>query len=190
MGAVMSWAASVFAGKKATVLMLGLDAAGKTTLLAKLSLNETPATVPTVGFNVETVAFAGVTMHLWDVGGQRRLRGLWRHYYDGADAILFVIDSNDAGRLGEVRGELVRLLREPALARASLLLLCNKQDLPGRLPPAEIARRLGVYDVVDEDALGRYLAGRRWYVQGCCAFTGQGLFEGLDWLCQHLPEAT
>ncbi|CCW71196.1 unnamed protein product [Phytomonas sp. Hart1] len=195
MGAVSSvvgWFERVFSRKKATILMVGLDAAGKTTILVKLKLDAVEPTVPTVGFNVETVEFHNVTFHLWDIGGQKRLRGLWRHYYDGAHAIIFVIDSNDRARLPDAREELLGLLRDPALTEASLLILCNKQDLPERLNPEEIARRLGIDPhsgpQVTGDGVGRHLVGRRWYIQGCCAHTGQGLFEGLDWLCEHLPE--
>eukprot|EP00796_Vickermania_ingenoplastis_P009082 gene9082-6375_t len=133
MGNIMSWFESKFYKKKATILMVGLDAAGKTTILGKLKLNEVQETVPTIGFNVETVEYQNVTFHLWDVGGQERLRKLWRHYYDGANAIIFVIDSADIARLGDVKKELTTLLTEPILRDAILLIFCNKQDLPKAL---------------------------------------------------------
>lgn len=184
MGNVLSWFDSLFQKKNATILMVGLDAAGKTTILLKLKLNETKETVPTIGFNVETVEYKNVKFHVWDVGGQEKLRQLWKHYYDGANAIIFVIDSNDRDRMGVAKAELDRLLRDPTLAAATLLVLCNKQDLPHRLTPAQIVDILGFRADTAE-----LIRNRKWYVQGCCAHTGEGLFEGLDWLCSHLPNA-
>jgi Arf/Sar family protein len=180
MGNILSWFESMFQKKNATILMVGLDAAGKTTILMKLKLNETKETVPTIGFNVETVEYKNVKFHVWDVGGQEKLRQLWRHYYEGANAIIFVIDSNDRDRVGVAKKELDKLLGDPMLSAATLLVLCNKQDLPHRLSPQEIVDSLGLMR----------LGGRRWYAQGCCAHTGEGLFEGLDWLCSHLPNSS
>jgi len=181
MGNVLSWFDGLFAKKNATILMVGLDAAGKTTILHKLKLNEVKETVPTIGFNVDTVEYKNVKFHVWDVGGQEKLRQLWKHYYDGANAIIYVIDSNDRERMGTAKAELDRLLRDPTLAGATLLVLCNKQDLPQRLAPGQIVEILGLKS---EPELVR---GRKWFVQGCCAHSGDGLFEGLDWLCSHLP---
>lgn len=181
MGGVLSWFDSLFTKKNATILMVGLDAAGKTTILLKLKLNETKETVPTIGFNVETVEYKNVKFHVWDVGGQEKLRQLWKHYYDGANAIIYVIDSNDRERMGVAKAELDRLLRDPTLAGATLLVLCNKQDLPHRLTPQQIVDILGLQREPE------LVASRKWFVQGCCAHTGDGLFEGLDWLCGHLP---
>ena len=181
MGNVLSWFDGLFAKKNATILMVGLDAAGKTTILQKLKLNEVKETVPTIGFNVDTVEYKNVKFHVWDVGGQEKLRQLWKHYYDGANAIIYVIDSNDRERMGTAKGELDRLLRDPTLAGATLLVLCNKQDLPQRLTPGQIVDILGLKAEPD------LVKGRKWFVQGCCAHTGEGLFEGLDWLCSHLP---
>lgn len=183
-----SWFEGLFSNKKASIVMVGLDAAGKTTILDKLKLGAARETVPTIGFHVETVDYRNVTFHLWDVGGQKRLRTLWRMYYEGANAVIFVVDSNDRARVSEVREELRTLLSDPLLAGAALLVLCNKQDLPHRLTPAELVEGLGFRDLSD-NGLGRYLAGHKWYVQGCCAQTGDGLYEGLDWMCSHLPDS-
>lgn len=183
-----SWFESRFGKKKATILMVGLDAAGKTTLLVKLKLNDVQETVPTIGFNVETVEYRNVTFHLWDVGGQERLRRLWKHYYDGANAIIFVIDSADTARLREVKRELTILLTEPILQDAILLIFCNKQDLPNAYNPNVIGSELGLKDL-STNGLGNLLKDRQWYVQGCCAHSGAGVYEGLDWMCNHLPDA-
>lgn len=77
--------------------MLGLDAAGKTTILYKLKLNDSVSTIPTVGFNVECVSYKNVKFNVWDVGGQDKIRPLWRHYYTGTQGLIFVVDSADFG---------------------------------------------------------------------------------------------
>ena len=73
----------IFGSKEMRLLMLGLDAAGKTTILYKLKLGQDVTTIPTVGFNVETVTYKNVKFNVWDVGGQDKIRPLWRHYYSG-----------------------------------------------------------------------------------------------------------
>ncbi len=94
---------SLFSGKQeARILMLGLDAAGKTTILYKLNLGEVVHTIPTIGFNVETVEYKQVSFTVWDVGGQTKIRPLWRHYYHLIQALIFVVDSCDSQRLAEV----------------------------------------------------------------------------------------
>lgn len=81
------------------ILMVGLDAAGKTTILYKLKLGEIVTTIPTIGFNVETVEYKNISFTVWDVGGQDKIRPLWRHYFTNTDGLIFVVDSNDAVRL-------------------------------------------------------------------------------------------
>ena len=87
---------------QARILMLGLDAAGKTTILYKFKLNETVQSIPTIGFNVETVApVKNVSFTVWDVGGQDKIRPLWRHYFNGTDGLIFIVDSTDRDRFGD-----------------------------------------------------------------------------------------
>merc|ERR1712014_351254 len=94
------------------ILMVGLDAAGKTTILYKLKLNEVITTIPTVGFNVETVEYKNIRFTVWDIGGQDKIRKLWRHYYQNTQAVIFVIDSNDWDRIEDAREELAKMLME------------------------------------------------------------------------------
>ena len=162
-----------FSGKKeAKLCMVGLDAAGKTTILYQLKLAEVVKTIPTIGFNVETVEYKNVAFTAWDVGGQDRIRPLWRHYYQNTDGIIFVVDSADEARVDEAREELSTMLDNDELAGAHLLVFANKQDLPGALSSSDLADRLGLRNVRD----------REWYIQSSNATTGDGLFEGLDWL--------
>ncbi|XP_053115056.1 uncharacterized protein LOC128328889 [Hemicordylus capensis] len=159
-----------FYGMEARILLLGLDAAGKTTLLYKLKLNETPMTIPTLGFNVETIQpINNVTFTMWDVGGQDRIRALWKYYHANTDGLVFVVDSADSSRFEEARFELEALLDADDLRRVPVVLLANKQDLPGACPPMEVAEKIGL----------RKLQGNRWHVQGCCAVSGEGIPEAM-----------
>ncbi|XP_074498335.1 ADP-ribosylation factor-like protein 14 [Sebastes fasciatus] len=157
--------------KQAQVLMLGLDGSGKTTLLYKLKYNERVLTVPTVGFNVETLetdrSSPGLTV--WDVGGQRKMRPHWRHHYTDTDGLVFVVDSWDQKRLDEARKELHRVLRYESLRGVPLVALANKQDLQGALSPEALCVTLD---------LRRVCEGRAWFIQPCSAITGMGLEEG------------
>merc|ERR1711990_782280 len=103
------------------------DAAGKTTILYKLKLGEVVTTIPTIGFNVETVEYKNLSFTVWDVGGQDRIRKLWRHYYQGTEGLIFVVDSNDRDRIEDAREELTKLLPEDAMRDAVVLVLANKQ---------------------------------------------------------------
>ena len=106
--------------------MVGLDAAGKTTILYKLKLGEVVTTIPTIGFNVETVEYKNISFTVWDVGGQDKIRLLWRHYYQNTQGIIFVVDSNDRDRADDAKEELHRMLGEDELKDAVLLVMANK----------------------------------------------------------------
>lgn len=156
--------------------MVGLDAAGKTTILYKLKLDENVTTIPTIGFNVETVQYKKINFTMWDVGGQDKIRPLWRHYYANTNAVIFVVDSNDRDRVGEARDELHRMLSDDQLRDCVLLVFANKQDLPNAMHAADMTDKLGLNN----------LKQRNWFIQPCCATSGEGLFEGLDWLSSNL----
>ena len=158
------------------ILMVGLDAAGKTTVLYKLKLGEVVTTIPTVGFNVETVEYKNITFTVWDVGGQSKIRPLWRHYYQGTNGLIFVVDSSDRDRVEDAREELAGLLSADEMRDAVVLVFANKQDLPQAMPAAEITEKLGLNNV----------RNKQWFIQSCCATTGDGLYEGLDWLSRTL----
>lgn len=148
--------------------MVGLDAAGKTTILYKLKLGEIVTTIPTIGtfppsfisskpaphstntragFNVETVEYKNIQFTVWDVGGQDKIRPLWRHYFQNTQGIIFVVDSNDRDRVVEAREELQRMLNEDELRDALLLVFANKQDLPNAMNAAEITDKLGLHSL-------------------------------------------
>merc|ERR1712146_278558 len=158
------------------ILMVGLDAAGKTTILYKLKLGEIVTTIPTIGFNVETVEYKNINFTVWDVGGQDKIRKLWRHYYTHTQGLIFVIDSNDRDRIEDAREELAKMLAEDEMRDAVLLVFANKQDLPHSMTAAEVTEKLGLQS----------MRNRKWFIQSTCATTGDGLYEGLDWMSRTL----
>merc|ERR1712076_244884 len=107
--------------KDMRILMVGLDAAGKTTILYKLKLGEIVTTIPTIGFNVDTVEYENISFTVWDVGGQDKIRPLWRHYYTGTNGMIFVVDSNDHDRVDLAREELGNILTQDQMRDAVLL---------------------------------------------------------------------
>ena len=119
----------LFEKREARILMLGLDAAGKTTILFKLKLGEVVQSIPTIGFNVETVEFKNCKFNVWDVGGQDKIRPMWKHYYQNAEGLIFVVDSSDRNRVDKAREELKKMLAEEDLKEVVLLVLANKQDI-------------------------------------------------------------
>mmetsp|Transcript_25139 Transcript_25139/g.44045 ORF Transcript_25139/g.44045 Transcript_25139/m.44045 type:complete len:182 (+) Transcript_25139:2-547(+) len=166
----------LFGKREMRILMVGLDAAGKTTILYKLKLGEVVTTIPTIGFNVETVEYRNISFTVWDVGGQDKIRPLWRHYYTNTQGLIFVVDSNDRERVEDAREELHRMINEDELRDAVILVFANKQDLPNAMTAAEITEKLGLHTI----------RGRNWYIQSACATNGDGLYEGLDWLSRAL----
>ncbi|KAF7207202.1 ADP-ribosylation factor-like 4Ca [Nothobranchius furzeri] len=165
------------------IVMLGLDSAGKTTVLYRLKFNEFVNTVPTIGFNTERIrlggagASRGISCHFWDVGGQEKLRPLWKPYSRCTDGIVYVVDSVDSERLEEARAELHRITRFQENQGTPLLVIANKQDLPRALDVEEIERQLGLSELSPSTA---------YHVQPACAIIGEGLHEGMDRLYEMI----
>ena len=157
------------------LLILGLDNAGKTTILKKLKDEDIGTITPTAGFNIKSLEHRSFSLTLWDIGGQRKLRPLWRNYCSGhVDGLIWVVDSADRQRLQECKEELSELLFEEGLAGASLLILANKQDLPGALTSDQIRLAL------DLDSVKTHY----WKIAGCSAVSGTygDLLESIDWI--------
>lgn len=132
------------------ILMLGLDNAGKTTLVYTLKLGQPiTVTMPTIGFNVETIELTpSLNMIVWDIGGQDKLKHLWYHYYDDTAALIFVIDSADTKRFGIVRDEIEKLNNDSKLKDIPFLIVCNKQDMPGAKKTTEISKELSIVEMM------------------------------------------
>ena len=170
---------SLSSSRRAKVLMLGLDGAGKSTVLYKLKLNETVNTIPTLGFNVETVQIArGVSFTIWDLGGQKTIRQLWKHYLTGCEGLLYIVDSADSERFSVAQEELAWVLHEKEMAGVPVVVLANKQDLPGAVAPDEIASKLGLQHYND----------RHWCVHGTSAVSGDGIHEATQELSRFVKQ--
>jgi len=163
--------------KEMRILMVGLDNAGKTTIVKRINGEDTSSISPTLGFNIKTMQYNSFRLNIWDVGGQKTLRSYWRNYYEQTDGMVWVVDSSDLRRLNDCRHELHGLLKQEKLAGASLLIFANKQDIKGAMTPQEIARVLNL-EVMD--------GSRHWQIIGCSAVTGEGLLAGFDWLVSDI----
>lgn len=165
-----------FSQKSVRILILGLDASGKTTTLYRLKLGEVVQTIPTIGFNVESLDHKGINIIAWDIGGRDKSRPLQRHYYPNTDGIVWIVDSNDPERFREVKDEINRLLDEDELWEVPMLVLANKQDLPDAVSVPLIAEKLDLHSI----------RKRPWYIVPISAIKGEGIYEGLDWLASQM----
>ncbi|KAG9293493.1 hypothetical protein G9A89_009217 [Geosiphon pyriformis] len=173
MGGIFSRALGRLWGEKEVrILILGLDGAGKTTILYRFQIGEVVSTVPTIGFNVETVTYKNIKFQVWDLGGQTIIRPYWRCYYANTDAVIYVVDSVDNHRFATAREELHSMLEEEELRDATLLVFANKQDMEGAMSVTEVS------DALRLDTL----KSRQWTIWKTSAIRGDGLMEGLDWL--------
>ncbi|KAJ5079995.1 adp ribosylation factor-related [Anaeramoeba ignava] len=134
---------------EAKVIFFGLDASGKTSILYRLKLGSIVTTIPTVGFNVESLSSSNFFNELtvWDLGGGDKIRPLWRHYYPGTDGFIFVVDSVDNQRMEEAREFFLTFINEPTLAHCVVLILAHKQDLSNAFSPKKIAENFNLYSI-------------------------------------------
>lgn len=166
-------------GNRHRILMLGLDSAGKTTILYRLKLGKMVQTIPTIGFNMETVTpTKNVSLSVWDVGGQDKIRPLWHHYCRETEGLVFVLDSADQIRYAQARSELFSILEYDEVKGIPILILANKQDLPGADRPERVAMELELQS----------LKHNPWQVQAISAKTGDGLLEAMRVLCKMVKE--
>ncbi|XP_054715746.1 ADP-ribosylation factor-like protein 2 [Uloborus diversus] len=162
--------------KEMRLLMLGLDNAGKTTILKKFNGEDISVISPTLGFNIKTLEHRGFKLNMWDVGGQKSLRSYWKNYFESTDGLIWVVDSADRRRLQDCRDELRTLLLEERLSGATLLVFANKQDLPGALTSEDIK------DLMELSQIKTH----HWQIVPCSAVTGENLLIGIDWILDDI----
>ncbi|KAK7801625.1 hypothetical protein U0070_027579 [Myodes glareolus] len=158
------------------VIIVELDNAGKTTILYQFSMNEVVHTSPTIGSNVEEIVVNNTRFLMWDTGGQESLRSSWNTYYTNTEFVIVVVDSTDRERISVTREELYKMLAHEDLRKAGLLIFANKQDGKECMTVAEISQFLKLTSIKDH----------QWHIQACCALTGEGLCQGLEWMMSRL----
>uniref|UniRef100_A0AAQ4RGD8 ADP-ribosylation factor-like protein 3 n=1 Tax=Gasterosteus aculeatus aculeatus TaxID=481459 RepID=A0AAQ4RGD8_GASAC len=163
-------------GQEVRIVLLGLDNAGKTTLLKSLASEDVNTITPTQGFNVKSVASHGMKLNVWDIGGQRKIRTFWKKYLENTDVLIYVIDSADKKRFEETGLELSELIDEENLKGVPVLIFANKQDLATSSPASEIAEGLNLHTYRD----------REWQIQACSAVSGEGVQDGMNWICNNI----
>lgn len=157
------------------VLILGIDGSGKTSILYQLS-NKNVAVIPTIGFNIEQVKYKGATINFVDMRGEENIRRFWPKFYEGTEAVIFVIDSTDSNRLSEAKDELMRVLNHAMMDKLKLLVWANKQDLPNAMDVNQISQTLDLKNNCKQE----------WTIRPCSAANGNGLVEGLNWIVSKL----
>lgn len=153
------------------------DNAGKTTLLKHLASEDVSQVTPTAGFNIKSVSADGLKLNVWDIGGQAKIRPYWKNYYDNTDVLIFVIDSVDKERTEEAVNELLDVVDHEKLKHVPILIFANKQDVKGALKVKDIQQ---YFD-------GKF-ENRTWHIQPCSGFTGDGVKDGMEWLCKIFKE--
>ena len=165
----------LFGKKKMKILMVGLDAVGKTSILYKLKLGETVEVIPTIGYNMETLDFGNVSLIVWDVSAHTRRN--WRHFYFDSQGLIFVLDSNNRQQIYEAKDELRSLTLADELRDVVVLILANKQDIHGTMSIDELTEQMD---------LNNLLQRHRWHIQPTSVIEGKGLSEGFNWLADAL----
>ncbi|CEM36726.1 unnamed protein product [Vitrella brassicaformis CCMP3155] len=178
MGLLVSklWQTLFHSREDVKIVIVGLNNAGKTTILYKLHLGQVVMTQPTIGSNVEEVVHNKIRFQVWDLGGQENLRATWTTYFTSAAAIVFVVDSNDQENMVVAKMELFNVLLNDTLKKSCLLVFANKQDIQGARTAGQICEDLNLHSVRDHD----------WHIQACCALSGEGLKEGMDWIAARV----
>jgi len=145
-------------------------------MLYRLVIGDTIATKPTLGSNVEEINFHNMKLVMWDIAGQQNLRNSWVNYYLDTSVVIYMIDSTDRDKLVTSKAELLKMLQHDRLNKAKLLVLANKSDIKGSMSSSEVSEFLGLDNLKDRD----------WHINSCCALTGEGLEESMNWIGSHL----
>ena len=161
---------------EASVLCVGLDNSGKSTIINALKSKKAKRLEinPTVGYTAETIKSGKLTLNMLDMSGAAKFRELWQCYYDTCDAVIFVVDSADPVRLCVVKDELSQLLDG---VTAPILFCANKMDLPTALDDSQL-----------HDALELGALKQNYRLVRTNGLTGEGLAPGLEWLNQQIED--
>lgn len=168
------------------ILILGLDNAGKSTLLEQIKRiygNNYSGLAfekikTTIGLNIGKIIMNHVKLIFWDLGGQQELRTLWDKYYEECHGVIYVIDSSDERRLEESQVTFETVMHDSHMEGTPLLILANKQDLQGSLDVETVKNAF--------DGNSSSIGQRDYYIQPTSALTGDGISDGISWLVQRV----
>eukprot|EP01063_Lacrimia_lanifica_P027046 TRINITY_DN373_c0_g3_i1.p2 TRINITY_DN373_c0_g3~~TRINITY_DN373_c0_g3_i1.p2 ORF type:complete len:189 (+),score=95.58 TRINITY_DN373_c0_g3_i1:142-708(+) len=178
---ISDWLKSLFWKQEMELTLVGLQSAGKTTLLNVISDGKSKSdTKPTVGLNIRKIKKGNISIKLWDIGGQARFRGMWERYCRGVNAIVFVVDSQDRANIDAAQKELMELMGKKALEKIPLLVLGNKNDLPGHMNETELSAALDLDMIKDREVC----------VYSISAKNAVNIDVTLQWLIKHAKKAS
>ncbi|XDV26339.1 hypothetical protein PO909_030085 [Leuciscus waleckii] len=167
--------------------MVGLANAGKTATVRGIQ-GESPLNVaPTAGFSKVDLKQGKSEVTIFDLGGGKRIRDIWKNYYSESYGVVFVVDSSDVQRIQETRDTMAEVLRHPRIAGKPVLVLANKQDQDGALAEADIIKTLSLEKIVNET---KCLC----QIEPCSAVLGYGkkvdksIKNGLNWLLNNIAK--
>ena len=166
----------LFGKKEFRIILLGLNGAGKKTIISKLKRTTFKSNPKYVGHILEYCNYKNLNIILWETYGQYKLRALWKHFYQNTAGVIFVVDSNDKESIEDAAIELQKALNEEELKDCCILVMANKEDINSALSKDEVTEKLGMEN----------LQGKKWLVESTSAITGKGLQEGLDWILSEL----
>eukprot|EP00163_Fabomonas_tropica_P009138 TRINITY_DN18936_c0_g1_i1.p1 TRINITY_DN18936_c0_g1~~TRINITY_DN18936_c0_g1_i1.p1 ORF type:complete len:185 (+),score=40.96 TRINITY_DN18936_c0_g1_i1:329-883(+) len=167
--------------RKVRILVIGLDNAGKSTMLNQLKPRKEVEVAPTVTMKTEEFVKGNLAFTAVDCSGAGKYRNIWAHYYKDTQAVVFVVDATDRIRMCVAKDELDAMLEHEEFKAndAPILFFANKSDVPGAAEPLECARALDL----------NRLTERTWFISASSAVTGKGLEEGFNWLADRLNQA-
>mmetsp|Transcript_23073 Transcript_23073/g.39646 ORF Transcript_23073/g.39646 Transcript_23073/m.39646 type:complete len:196 (+) Transcript_23073:29-616(+) len=168
--------------KDARILLLGLDNAGKTTLLYKLKTGSVTSFVPTERANVEEIQVGKVKFKAFDLGGHERVRNMWRDFYLDANAIIWMVDCADTERFDESRKELHQVMSAEHLKDKPVVVLANKADVRWAAKRDEVIEALGISQLIDVPSHASDPTSRRMQCFRCSLVDGTGYKDAFEYL--------
>eukprot|EP00003_Mantamonas_plastica_P004293 TRINITY_DN133_c0_g1_i2.p1 TRINITY_DN133_c0_g1~~TRINITY_DN133_c0_g1_i2.p1 ORF type:complete len:202 (-),score=69.40 TRINITY_DN133_c0_g1_i2:20-604(-) len=177
-------------GASGTLLLLGLDNAGKTTLMGMLKNDSLGEHIPTYNPTAEELTVGKINFTAWDLGGHKQARKIWGDYYAQADGIVYLVDSAEPERFEESREALNGLLSSKQLSSdIPVLILGNKIDLDGACSRDKLIQELGVLTTGQSSNSSSGKSNERPMEVFMCSLAEEmGFREGFEWLAQYLKD--